>query len=131
MSRLKQEELGHLRVLLEARRKELRAELRELLRQSGDQQYRELAGMAADAGDDPDADLLADIGAAIADRHAHELRDIEAARARLTAGDYGACVDCGGEIAYERLVAFPTVARCITCQERAEKPLAHGGAPTL
>jgi len=131
MSHLDQKELHGLAAVLEERRGVLRTELRELLHASGDERYKELAGMVADLGDASVADLLADIDTAIADRHVHELREIEVARARLASGDFGICADCGGEIAYERLAAYPTAARCIACQERAERGYAHGGTPSL
>jgi DnaK suppressor protein len=131
MSHLDQKELDRLGAMLEQRRGVLRTELRELLHQSGDERYRELAGTVADLGEASVADLLSDIDIAIADRHVHELREIESARARLASGDFGICADCGGEIAYERLAAFPTAARCIVCQERVEKGYAHGGTPSL
>lgn len=35
------------------------------------------------------------------------------------------------EIDYERLEASPAATRCIRCQERREKTLAHEATPTL
>lgn len=43
-----------------------------------------------------------------------------AALARLDAGTYGTCVDCGGQISEARLQVRPEAARCIECQARAE-----------
>ncbi len=36
-------------------------------------------------------------------------------------GDYGNCVECGGPIKYERLLARPTAEMCIICKEEAER----------
>lgn len=47
---------------------------------------------------------------------------VEAALARIDAGAYGRCVDCGGPIGRGRLEAMPEAARCITCQARATPP---------
>jgi RNA polymerase-binding transcription factor DksA len=44
-----------------------------------------------------------------------QLRDIDAAGARLTTGTYGSCAVCGKPIAAERLKARPTAERCLTC----------------
>ena len=44
------------------------------------------------------------------------LADVERAIARVEAGTYGRCVDCGETIAPERLLAVPYAARCIDCQ---------------
>jgi DnaK suppressor protein len=131
MSHLKQEELQHLRTLLEERRRVLSAEMRELLHDFENQHHQDLAGMVSDAGDESVANMLTHIGTAIADRDVQELRQIEVARGRLAAGEYGVCAGCGGEIPYERLAASPTVAGCIECQERTEKTSLLGGALML
>ena len=48
-----------------------------------------------------------------------ELRKIDAALARLEAGDYGWCVRCGEEIASERLRLDPAIPVCIDCAQAA------------
>ena len=40
---------------------------------------------------------------------------IDAALARIEAGEFGYCVDCGEEIAEARLAHDPTIPRCIDC----------------
>lgn len=57
-------------------------------------------------------------------RDQEELTDIAAARERIAAGTYGECVDCGKDIAVERLHAQPTAMRCVICQGAYEKK--HG-----
>jgi DnaK suppressor protein len=47
------------------------------------------------------------------------LTEIEAALAKLEAGTYGQCEDCGQAIAPARLEAMPSARFCITC---ASKP---------
>jgi RNA polymerase-binding transcription factor DksA len=42
------------------------------------------------------------------------------ALARLEAGSYGRCLDCGRELPDERLEARPEAARCVDCQQRVE-----------
>lgn len=49
-----------------------------------------------------------------------ELKRIDAALARLAAGDYGICADCGNRIPARRLEAIPWAERCVTCEERAQ-----------
>lgn len=44
-----------------------------------------------------------------------ELRAIDAALARMEAGDYGICLICGEEIVPARLDAVPTAALCAGC----------------
>ena len=44
-----------------------------------------------------------------------ELRQIDAALARVAAGTYGACVKCGSEIAAARLELLPAAPLCAAC----------------
>jgi DnaK suppressor protein len=45
----------------------------------------------------------------------------EAALKRLKAGNYGACIDCGEQIATARLEFRPEAPRCLADQERFEE----------
>lgn len=47
--------------------------------------------------------------------------EAEAALARLEAGTYGLCVECGEKIAEARLEFRPEAARCLACQEKHEE----------
>lgn len=49
------------------------------------------------------------------------LRDARAALRRTVDGTFGRCVDCEGEINLRRLAAIPWAARCIACQEVADR----------
>ena len=55
------------------------------------------------------------------ERETGELVVIDAALARIEAGSYGQCIDCGCPIAEPRLQASPEVPRCIGCQEKFEQ----------
>lgn len=63
---------------------------------------------------------------AVINQNIEDVRDIKAARKRLSAGTYGTCTDCGEPIAYERLLAYPTAKRCIRCQRLHEQEKAAG-----
>lgn len=58
-----------------------------------------------------DVALKAD--AAVVGQDARDVRDIAAARRRIAAGTCGICIECGGAIGYQRLLAYPTAKRCI------------------
>ncbi len=45
---------------------------------------------------------------------------VTAALARLDAGTYGTCVDCGAAISEARLQVRPEAARCVECQAKSE-----------
>lgn len=125
------DEASQLKQSLERRRQLLLEEIRDQLARSGEQHYVDLAGRVPDLGDESVADMLADLGAAMVDRQIVEVRAIEAALSRLATGGYGDCVDCGADIPLERLLAYPTAARCISCQSIHELTYAHEGHPTL
>ena len=50
--------------------------------------------------------------------HAHR-REIKAALARMDAGTFGKCENCGQEIPYERLEARPSSTLCMSCAQAA------------
>jgi RNA polymerase-binding transcription factor DksA len=56
---------------------------------------------------------------ALRDSERAQLRQVEEALGRLTAGTYGACRNCGRPIDPERLEALPWVATCIDCARAA------------
>ncbi|HEX7055432.1 MAG TPA: TraR/DksA family transcriptional regulator [Burkholderiales bacterium] len=116
-----------LRRYVEMRRGQLIAELREDAARARDEPYAEHAGMAPDSGDESVATLIADLEQADLKRDLDELRAIDAAWQRIQEGTYGICVDCGGDVGYERLKANPAAARDVRCQERHEKT--YGGNP--
>ena len=129
---LSQTHLADLVRLLDVRHAALLEEVRGELEQSENLQYIELLDrVPADIGDQSMADALADLNLAIVDRHVRELRDIEAARARVADSTYGVCVDCGDHIALERLRAWPTAKRCHACQQQRERTFSHEGTPRL
>lgn len=129
---LSRTELADLVRRLDGRYEALLEEVRDELEQSENQQYVELIGrVPADIGDQSVGDALADLNLALIDRHIRELRDIEAAKARIRDRTFGTCIGCGEDIGYERLVAYPTAKRCLVCQQQRERVYAHGGTPTL
>lgn len=54
-------------------------------------------------------------------RDQEELVAIADARERIANGSYGACVDCGRRIPFERLEVQPTALRDVACQQAWEK----------
>ena len=122
------QELGS---LISQRRNALVSELRDDARKSRAERYGEVAGEVPDTGDESVAALIADLDQAEVGRDLDELRGLEAASERMASGEYGVCVDCGRDIAFERLRATPTAIRCIDCQTRHEKTFAGPGNPTL
>lgn len=107
-------------------------EVHDELANTGDQHRIDLLNREpGDSGDESMANALADFNVAQIDRHVRELRDIEAAFERVRIGEFGVCIDCGADIGFARLQAYPTARRCIACQERREREYAHEGHPKM
>lgn len=125
-------QISRLRKQVDADYRRLLNEVSAELEASGNQQYAELVNRdPADPGDASVADLLANLSLSEIDRHIAEIRDIDEARSRMNDGTYGVCIDCGQEIAFERLLAYPTAKRCLPCQQLHERTYAGEGTPTL
>jgi DnaK suppressor protein len=120
MPDLSEKQLQQLEQRLRARREELRDIIHAELASSQQEDFTELAGVVHDAGDESFAELLRGINLTTRARELDEIRDVEAALERIKNGAYSACVECGGEITYDRLDAYPTAKRCINCQSRHE-----------
>ncbi|MEO3783503.1 TraR/DksA C4-type zinc finger protein [Actinocorallia sp. B10E7] len=114
------EELEAVRTRLTAEARELSAEIAAALSQAA-----EGTDLGEGAGDDQ-----ADAGAKTYERE-HELaltnnsRDLlqqnERAIARIEAGTYGVCEECGKAIGKARLQAFPRATLCVKCKQREER----------
>ncbi|MFN0172720.1 MAG: TraR/DksA family transcriptional regulator [Bryobacteraceae bacterium] len=55
------------------------------------------------------------------DRESKVLRNVRAALQGIQDGSFGTCIECDGEISPKRLSAVPWAARCIRCQEVADR----------
>ncbi len=129
---LTKRQMTTLATALDKRHATLLAEVRSELEHSENQQYVELIDREhGDIGDQSVADTLADMNLVIVDRHILELRELEAAKARIKDATFGTCIDCEGSIPVERLAVYPAALRCITCQQQKERLYAHAPQPTL
>jgi len=82
-----------------------------------------------DVGDDLeecDAGIHVEIAFALIQMRAEILAGIDAALVRVDAGQYGFCLECGGEIAARRLHALPFAVRCQACEEQREQEQGRG-----
>lgn len=99
----------------------LREEIRATLLRLDAERYATLAGQVHDTKDQSLVRLLEETRHADIRRDAQELADVENALARLKAGRYGLCTDCGTTVPEARLAAWPTAKRCRPCQEKHEQ----------
>jgi RNA polymerase-binding protein DksA len=108
------------RTLLDAERRETLARLATL---TGDFDALVEASEGSNADDehDPEGATIAFERSqvdALARQAREHLGEIDAALARLDAGDYGTCERCGRPISAGRLEARPTARTCIDCAAR-------------
>ena len=60
------------------------------------------------------------------DRESGLLRDVKDALRRIHDGEFGTCMECESAISPKRLAAVPWAARCINCQEAADRDRQEG-----
>lgn len=102
----------------------VRAELEQMVREA----EAASAALAVDdelGGEMEEADIAAELTEAdreeaLADAADNRREDALAALARLDAGTYGICIDCGEQIDEVRLEFRPEAARCLRCQKAYE-----------
>jgi len=79
---------------------------------------------ASDRGQELEEEAQAEQGAADLERLGQaerlELQRIDVALARLDAGTYGTCAECGAPIGKKRLEALPWAVRCADCATAQE-----------
>jgi RNA polymerase-binding protein DksA len=122
---------GTLEAKLVARRTALRAEIEARLNTQDDPALMGLRNRIEGSDDWAVADLETALEVAEVSRYAAELREVEAALARIKQNVYGTCLECGVPIPLSRLDAYPMAARCIACQELLETAMRRTGAGTL
>lgn len=124
---LNKQQIDHLRDLMGKRWAREFSEIRSLLAGMDEQRQRVALGeRAADTSDEALLDTLSAIDEALVEHNLQDVRDIVAARQRIAVQTYGKCTDCGIDIGYDRLLAYPTAKRCIDCQREHEHRKARG-----
>lgn len=125
------QQLLEFKTRLEQRAEQLRDEVQRTRARSIEENPGVVAERARDAEDDSFATLVVDTNLTEIERDVDELRMIDAALQRISAGTYGKCVDCGRDIPIERLRAEPTAERDVQCQELYEKTHLSARTPSL
>lgn len=95
--------------------------LQEPLDDSFGSSYGSIAGEVHDSGDESVASETVEVSNAMAERQSRELSGIDTALRRIAVNTYGICIDCGNEIGFERLRAFPIAQRCVKCKSSYER----------
>lgn len=91
-----------------------------------EQRHFRLEQIASLTGSTPDDPAREQVTVALTIAACRALADIEGALARIRAGQYGTCLDCGGDIDPHRLYAIPQTVRCGHCQRTAAGSTSKG-----
>ncbi len=110
-------ELKRMEYLLLEKKKALLHEVEERLKKYRDANGEKITDVAeiASSISNEELEIL------VAEEGARELKQIEEALARIRAGHYGICEQCGKQIKKARLKAIPFTTLCISCKEEEEK----------
>jgi RNA polymerase-binding protein DksA len=131
MPTLTSQQTRQLETRLLAQRSGVLAEAHDELAHAAEHSYAAIAGEVPDFGDQATASSLADYENVIARRHVEVVKEIEDALLRIKAQGFGKCADCGTEIGFARLRAFPAARRCVPCQTLHERTFAGSATTTM
>jgi DnaK suppressor protein len=109
---------------LEERRRTIGDNVRDQLSQVRTERAGTTVG-GLDEGEVADVDVQEDIELALIQIKYETIERIDIALARLEAGEYGRCVECGADISEARLRALPFAVRCVECEETREVATRH------
>ena len=104
-----------LKAMLEERRNQIHSKLKTLRETLPAE-----ASEVTDAEEQSVNDFVRDVELALIEMTSETLGQIDQALQRLADGTYGACAQCGSEIAEARLKAVPFATLCRACQEAQE-----------
>lgn len=113
MAKFTEDQLIQLKAALRKRYLDLQDEVRSELTHASDSRDSDLTEYLNNIPDDIDTALV--------DRQINEIRELEMSMKYLSELEFGDCIDCGNEIGFERLLAYPSAQRCIQCQRQYEK----------
>lgn len=110
----------------------LRTQLLERKRDAESELHRHLTAerdaATPDVGDlleQTDAGSQSEIDLALLQMRTQTVSHLNEALARVEAGEYGVCLDCGAPIPDVRLSALPFAVRCRTCADHQERRTGH------
>ena len=114
---MQKKELKQIESLLLARKNILLREAEERVKKYRDANNGKLTDIAEIASSVSNGDLEM----LVAEEDARELKQIDDALAKIRAGHYGICEQCGRSIKKARLKAIPFATLCVSCKEEEEK----------
>ena len=110
--------LDELKATLENRRAELTRDVQDRIREVRLDGGIDRNGL--DEAESAEVGVQDDIGFALIQLKAETLDKIDNALRRIKEGNYGDCINCGGDISEARLRALPFALRCKDCEQARE-----------
>lgn len=115
-------EIGEIREALVTRLTELQAEYDQALSAITELSRERLADSAGDDQADTGTKTFErEQEITLANNLLERVTQVERAIERLGQGNYGWCERCGDQIPVERLAAFPSATRCVSCKQLEER----------
>ncbi len=97
----------------------------QTLQPSGGQTAGEISNAPMHLGDRGTEEYLNQLSTTLLSNEESLVNEVRDALARIDAGVYGNCEECGREIAHERLEALPFTNLCIQCASKSSRPTAN------
>ena len=123
MANFTETQLLQLKAALQKRYLELQEEIRNELGHANDPRNADLTEYLNTIPDDIDTALV--------DRQINEMRELEMSMKYLRELEFGDCIDCGNEIGFDRLLAYPSAQRCVHCQSEYERSFPQDSGSSL
>ncbi|HVE73703.1 MAG TPA: TraR/DksA C4-type zinc finger protein [Mycobacteriales bacterium] len=114
-------ELSAVRAELEEQARDLRGEIDDAESLSAEMKRAQSTEGSGDEADAGTKTFEREHEMSLANNSRDLLVQVERALARLDAGTYGRCENCGNPIPKARLQAFPRATLCVTCKQREER----------
>ncbi len=121
---MKESSLKKLKIRLLERRRQILEEVENISTNSlsrTDDQSGDLSIMPIHMADVGSDNYEKEMAIDIIESEQEELREIDAALARLSDGSFGVCPACGGKVPWQRLSALPFARLCIECKRQEEE----------
>jgi DnaK suppressor protein len=112
-------QLGELKALLLARRREFEAQMAQ--NRANMAPAENTAGSVSQDENARLANQTREVDSALSAMDAQELARIDRALEAMDEGTYGECEECGCKIPFERLKVEPMTQHCVKCKEKLEK----------
>ena len=116
-------QLHELKTLLQARRRELQAQMAQ--NRANLAPAENTAGSVSQDENGRLANQTREVDAALTALDAQELARIDRALDKMAEGGYGQCEECGCAIPFERLKVEPMTQHCVPCKEKFEQQAAR------